>query len=281
MNAKPCCLYHCVSICRLLLPGFGFFFTQLHSAVSFELQHARKQIHSIVVTNISWHCKRACPFPCRLSQMPSRLGPSRMQAQPSPLPQIRYLDSAPALMPAQPAAASTSHSTHHTPVAPFLSAGYYAESPGPNNTPYTVQNQAELPEANGVDGLDTEDQQSHERGIAPSPVHDRMFAYTADNGMHANGTSANGGQLGRSEQGLSDASNGQAKPQYSVDNSRRSVIKRLAAKRHAMSGFVSPAHGFQSPSSIGLSSGAAPLSQSVSEGVTSLLLAHCCLLHLL
>jgi len=151
-----------------------------------------------------------------------------MQAQPSPLPQMRYLDSAPVLMPAQPTAASTSHSTHpnhHTPVAPFLSAGYYAESPGPNSTPYTVQNQAELPEANGVDGLDTEDQQPDEMGIAPSPVHDRMFAYKADNGMHANGTSANGRQLDRSEQGLSDASNGQAKQQHSVDNSRRSVIR--------------------------------------------------------
>ncbi len=207
-----------------------------------------------------------------------------MQAQPSPLPQMRYLDSAPVLMPAQPTAASTSHSTHpnhHTPVAPFLSAGYYAESPGPNSTPYTVQNQAELPEANGVDGLDTEDQQPDEMGIAPSPVHDRMFAYKADNGMHANGTSANGRQLDRSEQGLSDASNGQAKQQHSVDNSRRSVIKRLAAKRHMMCGFSSPAHGFQSPSSIGLGSGAASPSQSVSRGVVSLLLANCCLLHTL
>jgi len=205
-----------------------------------------------------------------------------MQAQPSPLPQMRYLDSAPVLMPAQPTAASTSHSTHpnhHTPVAPFLSAGYYAESPGPNSTPYTVQNQAELPEANGVDGLDTEDQQPDEMGIAPSPAHDRMFAYKAEDGMHANGTSANGRQQDRSEQGLSDASNGQAKPQHSVDNSRRSVIKRLAAKRQAMSGFISPAHGFQSPSSIGLSSGAASPSQSISRGVFSLLLAHSCLLH--
>ncbi len=204
-----------------------------------------------------------------------------MQAQPSPLPQIRYLDSAPVLMPAQPTAASTSHSTHphhHTPVAPFLSSGYYAESPGPNSTPYRVQNQAELPDANGVHGLDT-NQQPDEMGMAPSPAHDRMFAYKAEDDMHANGTSANGRQQDRPEQGLSDASNGQAKQQHSVDNSRRSVIKRLAAKRQAMSGFISPAHGFQSPSSIGLGSGAASPSQSVSRGVTSLLLAHCCLLH--
>ena len=205
-----------------------------------------------------------------------------MQAQPSPLPQIRYLDSAPVLMPAQPRAASTSHSTHpnhHTPVAPFLSAGYYAESPGPNSTPYRVQNQAELPEANGVHGLDIEDQQPDQMGIAPSPVHDRMFAYKAEDGMHANGTSANGRQQDRSDQGLSGAPNEQAKQQHSVDNTRRSVIKRLAAKRQAMSGFSSPAHGFQSPSSIGLGSGAASPSQSISRGVFSLLLAHSCLLH--
>lgn len=184
-------------------------------------------------------------------------------------------------MPVQPAAASTSHSTHphhHTPVAPFLSSGYYAESPGPNSTPYTVQNQAELP-ANDVHGLDTEDQQPDEMGIAPSPVHDRMFAYKAQDGMRANGTSANGRQQDRSEQGLSDASNWQAKQQHSSDNSRRSVIKRLAAKRQAMSGFVSPAHGFQAPSSIGVSSDAASPSQSVSKGVTSLLLVNGNLLH--
>ena len=206
-----------------------------------------------------------------------------MQAQASPLLQMRYLDSAPVLMPVQPTAGSTGHTTpphHHTPVAPFLSSGYYAESPGPNSTPYRVQNQAELPEANGVDGLDTEDQQPDEMGMAPSPAHDRMFAYSAEDGMHANGTSANGRQQDRSEQGFSDASNGQAKQQHSVDNSRRSVIKRLAAKRQEMSGFIPPAHGFQSPSSIGLSSGAASPSQNVSRGVTSLLLAVCCLLHM-
>ncbi|DBA77262.1 TPA: hypothetical protein ACH3X2_008458 [Trebouxia sp. C0005] len=206
----------------------------------------------------------------RLSQLPSRLGPSRTQTQPSPLPQMRYLDSAPVLMPAQPlAAARTSHSTHphhHTPVAPFMSSVYYAESPGPNSTPYRVQNQAELPEANGVNGIDTEDQQPDEMGIAPSPAHDRMFAYKAEDGMHANGTSAKGRQQDRSEQGLSDASNGPVKQQHSADNSRRSVIKRLAAKRQAMSGFTLPAHGFQLPSSIGLSSGAASPSQSVSRG---------------
>ncbi len=226
--------------------------------------------------------KGACLFPCRLSQLPSRLGPSRMQAQPSPLPQIKYLDSAPVLMPAQPAAASTSHNTHphqHTPVAPFLSSGYYAESPGPNSTPYRVQNQADLPEANGLDGFDTEDQQPDEMAMAPSPAHDRIFAYEAEDGMHANGTSANGRQLDCSERDLSDMSNGRAKQQHGVDNSRRSVIKRLAAKRQAMSGFGSPAHGFQSPSSIGLSSGAASPSQSVSKGVCSLLLVHFCLLH--
>ncbi|KAL0017880.1 hypothetical protein WJX77_007036 [Trebouxia sp. C0004] len=204
----------------------------------------------------------------RLSQLPSRLGPSRMQAQPLPLPQIWYLDSAPVLVPAHPAAASTSHTIHphqHSPAPPFLSSGYYAESPGPNSTPYRVQDQAELPDANGVNGLDTE---PDEMTMAPTPAHDRMFSYEAEDGMHANGTSANGRQQDRSEQGLSDASNGQAKQQHRVDHSKRSVIKRLAAKRQAMSGFVSPAHGSQSPSSIGLSSNVASPSQSVSRGAS-------------
>lgn len=190
---------------------------------------------------------------------------------------MQYLDSAPVLSPAQPAAA-TSHSTahahqqtQHMPQGQFLHSAYYAESPGPNTTPYRVQNQVDSPVTNGAHNVETADLQPDE--VRSSPAEDSMFEHpVSEDGMVANGTSTStsGRQQGDNMahvRGPSKLSNGHVSQHHEEDNSRRSVIKRLAAKRVALSGFGSPASAFPSPSSNGVGPGGASPSQTVSRGV--------------
>lgn len=189
---------------------------------------------------------------------------------------MQYLDSAPVLSPAQPAAASTSHSTphahqqtQHMPQGQFLHSAYYAESPGPNTTPYRVQNQLDSPVANGAHTIGAANQQPDE--VLSRPAEDCMFEnHDSEASMLANGTSTSGRQQGDNMAhvtGPSNLSNGHVSQHHGEDNSRRSVIKRLAAKRMALSGFGSPASAFPSPSSNGVGPGAASPTQTVSRGV--------------
>lgn len=162
----------------------------------------------------------------------SRLGPSRAHPQDSPSSHpIRFLDSAPATTPQRPAAANstsaqsgTDHDDSHTPSGPLLPAGYYAMTPA-NGTPYGVANIGLTSEA----AHDDEEAGRHlPNGLLLSQHQGSLFA-----------TARAGGSQQAAPSVLSLPAHEQDRPaaqQPGEDRSRASVLKRLAAKRHAMGG---------------------------------------------
>lgn len=173
-----------------------------------------------------------------------------MQAQATSTPlRIQYLDSAPPLSPAQPAA-STSHANGHIhqqlPFNDFLPSGYYATSPASNGTPYGAQNQEDAPDPSGLQDSDAADPQQD--AMLASPAQECLFGEHRPDSVHANGVSASATQEDGGLEGSLHSSDRVAKQRSDIDMSRQSVIKRLAAKRQALSGSASPAYPFQSPS---------------------------------
>ena len=187
---------------------------------------------------------------CRLNQLPSRLGPARVNALPTP-PQLRiqYLDSAPAFpSPAAHPAASSSHSLsylkHQTQHQHAI-----------DNHPDSPVSKSLQPEANDLAGSDSDAQQAHDQqqeGVPSPEFEDRMFGQPRSDNPQSegfpNGLGLNdrAGQQAASEAHVSlpsASSSHQLEP-----DSRQSAIKRLAEKRAALSGFRSPVTTFQSPS---------------------------------
>lgn len=187
---------------------------------------------------------------CRLNQLPSRLGPARVNALPTP-PQLRiqYLDSAPALLSlaARPAASSShplshpKHQTHHQ-----HAFDNHADSPASNGF---------HPEAYDHASPDSSGQQAHDQQQEgnPSPqLEDRMFGQLRSDGRQSEGLTNGFGHVEHAgQQAASEAPvslpNTSSSQRLELD-SRQSAIKRLAEKRAALSGFRSPAASFQSPS---------------------------------
>ena len=130
----------------------------------------------------------------------------------------------------------------------LLPSAYHANTPASNGTPYCVQDQEGVLDANGLCMVETEDQQPDE--MLSSPAQDRMFLEQTSDVVHAHGTSTSWRQQDRGEEGLPPRSDAPAGQQTGVDMSRQSVMKRLAAKRAALSGSGSPALSVQSPSSL-------------------------------
>lgn len=186
---------------------------------------------------------------CRLNPLLSRLGPSRTMAQPTP-PQLRmqFLNSAPsvaaspAVAPPQPLS-SSSHSPDSTTRLAHPTYGSYETSPTFNTTP----------DAYHTPGLDIDGQQAEDQwqDAAPSPKFDRMFGQHGSSSQQPRASVHGLADYAPSSQqsaGPADSPVAGASQHLKVNASQRDAIKRLAAKRAALSGFASPASSFQSPS---------------------------------
>ena len=186
---------------------------------------------------------------CRLNPLPSRLGPSRAMAQPTP-PHLRmqYLNSAPAVA-ASPAVASPwpLSNSSHTP----NSISWPTHPTNGSNETSPMFNA--MPDAYHTPGLDMDGQQAEDQWLdaASSPEFDRMFGQGGSSSQQPqafqNGL-ADCAPSSKQLAGPADSPVAVSSQHLKATAPKPDAIKRLAAKRAALSAFASPVPSFHSPS---------------------------------